>query len=477
LIAALVVVAGAWFLVPDSPRSAPVDDTRVAATPTTDATIVELIAADVKPNLRLAAETPAVLEVDVRASDFPLRPAARRAQSGRLTLSAVDAVTRVPLDDVRVRIVSGTRIADREAGTGATAVVLKLTPDTYTPFVLVPGYEPVELEAVRVELGAELELTAAMHRGSARITGIVLGGGNARHAELTGAGRRPCDRCAESEAAQPSRGKRASGMGKGWSRRDPCAHCGFAADFTRIPVDAAATFAFRDLASGDYALRLTDERGHGDGTSLLVALREAQHVRVEMTAPVLRDVLVNVIDVDHMSLADSWGSLVSAVAAPGHARSVLLESDASARDLAWQVTVFEGSEFFGRGEFLTPTRPSFSDGRPAPFGGRKLGTGQAVDDRTRSSDEGLRPKARAPKFPQVVLESLVREDGLIRIEGVPAHELTIRLKCEPFLATMTVPESIDITTVRALLRRTDELGADDSSYSATFRALDAARYR
>ncbi len=100
-----------------------------------------------------------------------------------------------------------------------------------------------------------------------------------------------------------------------------------------------------------------------------------------------------------------------------------------------------------------------------------------MDDRSRNPGEDLRPKAMTPKFPEVVLESNVREDGLVRIAGVPTDELSIRLTCEPFLGTVTVPESIGTTTVRAQLERTSERRAEDDSDPATFRALDAARYR
>lgn len=479
VIAAVLVVAGAWILVPDPPLSSAVDDElRVASSGSTEPT-VELAAADTAAHPRLVEEpaasarsaaTSISVENDTRA---PVAIAkARRTMPARLVVRAVDAVTREELDRVRVRAASADRIADRTVGPGQTEVSLSLTPGAYSPLVLVPGYEPVELDVVRVDAGTEVGLTAELRRGRASIVGLAIGSALVKHAELTGSGRHPCDRCAELGDSTGAGGQRDVRRADGWNRTTPCTHCGFAAAFTRVPVGLGGTFEFVGLGSGTYALRLTDDRGHGDGAPLLAVLSEAERLRVELSAPMLRDVLVDVIDVDGLSLGAAWGANVRDLASNDETDVVSFEGDAVARELVWRFAVFEGTEFFGRGEFSTPTRAGISIGRVVAFGGRKFGT-SGRDDRGRRAGEELRPPAEVPKFPEVILASNVRADGLVQIEGVPARELTIRLTCEPFLVTVTVPDSMATTTVGARLERM----ADGTTDPATFRALDAARYR
>lgn len=477
LIAAGLVVAAAWFLVPGPSSSAPVEDSRVdvLAVSPVEEPILALAAVEMSDSPPTAAESRVVLE-DQPARDLDVRrtkkrtTSARRGEFGVLTVRAIDVVTRAPLDHMRVRVANASRIADRNSSRGVTSVDLRLTPGTYTPLVLVPGYEELELDAVRVGNGANLERTASMRRGSASITGTVVGFGAAIHAELAGTGRRPRDCCAWFATVPRAGDKPTSG-----GRADPCAVCGYAAQFTRIRVGPAGSFVFTDLVSGTYAVRLTDERGQSDEIApIRVELVEAQHVRIEATAPALRDVLVNMIDVDRASLAESWGANVRAAAAVEGA--VSSDSTQFVAALVWRFTVSDGPEDFGYGYFSMPDPPGFSS-RAMPFGGRTMGTGSLVHDRERRADEELRPTAVAPKFPDIVLESNVRDDGLVRIQGVPARALSMRLVCEPFAATVVIPESIGTAAVRAQLERISEPSADDVTAPMTFRALDAARFR
>ncbi len=479
VVAALLVTAGAWILVPDPPPSSAVEVERRAASSSSSEPAVELDAADTAAHPRLVEEPAASarsaaastsVEDDTRVPRASAKAA--RTMSGRLVVRAVDAVTREELDRVRVRAANAERIADRTVGPGQAEVALSLTPGAYSPLVLVPGYEPVELDVVRVDAGAEVGLTAELRRGSASIVGLAIGSALAMHAELTGSGRHPCDRCAELGASTGAGGQRDVRRADGWNRTTPCTHCGFAAAFTRVPVGPGGNFEFTGLGSGTYALRLTDDRGHSDGAPLLAVLSEGERLRVELRAPVLRDVLVDLIDVDRVSLAAAWGANVLDLASNDETDIVSFEGVEEARELVWRFAVFEGTQFFGRGEFSTPTRAGTVIGVGAAFGGRKFGT-STRDDRERRADEELRPPAEVPKFPEVALASNVRADGLVQIEGVPARELAIRLTCEPFLATVTVPDSTATTTVGAQLERM----ADGTTDPATFRALDAARYR
>jgi len=428
--------------------------------------------ADVEPPPELDARTPAAgAPVEERVSHGAARSAPALG-GGRVLVRAVDAVTQESLDRLHVRALSGTRLADRDSGARRFALELALTPDAYALLVQVPGYEPAELAPIRVAAGAVVELpTVQMQPGSARILGTVgrtLQPSETLLVELEGKGRRPCAACAP--RFDPARTDASSGH----EALEPCPQCGFAPECSRLPVSRSGDFAFHALASGMYALRLDDGRGHDVGEQLPVALRESECARIEMDAPILRTLHVELVDTDGASLAGAWGANVRHRRALHDARDNAPEERPVAR-LDWRFELHLDEDDVRTGTFQTPTAAGTTSARPAPFGGRKLGSGakRSVDDKPLRDGQTLRPEPDEPRFAASPIEARVDEEGLVVFEGVPSYEQKLLFLCGAFRATVdlgTSPEDLRATAYLEFVR------AEDTA-ATTFRALDADRYR
>ncbi len=398
--------------------------------------------------------------------------------SGRLHVRAVDAATRIALDRIRVRVTSKMRFADRESGRGGFEVGLTLTPGAYALAVLVPGYEPMEVPEVRVAEGERVELaTVEMRAGSARILGSVgrsVQPEEELHVEMLGDGRRPCASCAARFDATVSKvdGYTIVALDSPLAPVDrdaPCAQCGYGPQSSCLRVGPAGTFAFLHLASGPYALRLLDGLNRNVGVPVAVQLREAEIQRVDIDAPLLRDVRVEVIDTDGAPLALEW----AAIASDGDLSFTVVEG---VRDLPWTCAFLTPERRIATKGFSTPTKAAYATSRVGAFGGRKLGSGarrRTVDDRAIREGDLLLPFPRMPEFEIRPIQSRIDADGLVVFEALPDCELTLEMRCSGFGASVMVPASAEVAHVRARLG----LAATDDSGVATFRALDAARYR
>jgi hypothetical protein len=417
-------------------------------------------------------------------SEVPRKEASRDG-SGKLVITAIDADTRSPLDRIRVRAASGTRLADRQSDRGSARLQLTLTPDTYSVFVWSQGYEPAELPLVRVPPAETVTLDpVALSPGSARIVGMVIGSGwsaGALRVELLGEGRRPCGKCPF--GADPVRpGSPAPSLA--WTRAAPCHTCGYAGKSSLLAVQRSGLFTFQNLASGSYALRLVDAQNRALGVSKPVDLQAAESLSVELEYVAPRTVCVEIVDTDGTSLATEWAA---------RCRGRPLADVDSGDDAELEPMVGEPPRFqcafragdirLAQSSFVPPAPLGRSAMHPEAFSSRRLGIGQktkTTDDRTRANSEPLRPENQAPSVEPSVLSARVDEQGLACVEDVPSLALMMDVQCDSFVATVAIPASRGITRVRVQLthkaNNSPIAGAEVTNPTITFREFEASHW-
>ena len=417
------------------------------------------------------------LRVSARASS-PLSPVSPESV-GRLRIRAIDSQTGASLDRIQVRALSDTRFADRASDPDSGEVELVLTPDTYTLLVLSPGYEPTELPPVPIERAAVVTLDRVpMRAGSSRILGRVTGDldPNVRlRVQLLGEGRRPCVSC-PNEIDQA--GELPSGLPGGWNRKRACPVCGYAEKSSRVRIAASGGFAFTNLVSGLYTLRLIDDQNRTMGLPTSIELRAEDTLSVEIESVRPRVVRLELRDTDGRSLANEWaGRLARRVSAePEEEPELRFEAPAPSCP-PFRCTFHAGELCLAESSFSPPALEEPFVRRPSPFGGRRLGSGprreRMIDDRARGSSDALRSAPRAPTLEPTSVVSQIDADGLVRFERVPALDLELKIECGPFTATVTVPSSLGVAHVRAqlTLATPTEAGPGPSTfleYEATF---------
>ncbi len=398
---------------------------------------------------RRSATEPAA---QVRLADFVPH------EAGTLELRAVDARTGAPLQSLRVRLASSTRLADRLSAPGSAELRLTLTPGSYSLLALSPGYEPLELSPLGVVAGQTLAPEPLrMRAASARVAGFATGDlrpERGLQAELFGDGRSPCAQC------------------PGGGGSDPCPACGYALEASRRTLGADGPFAFEHLLAGSYALRLVDAEQRTIGAAQALELREGQDLRLDLAAPALRTLEVELLDTDGRSLAGEWGRRVRAqAAAADDVFSELVVTDSSGRAPEFTCTFRSGERSIAETALEVPEPPdgaqrgytavSVSSGGHARVGSARP---TSLDDRPRAPFEALRPESRAPVIEATPVRASVGEDGLARFEPLPATELLLELSSGPFAARTTIPPSSATTRVQARLR------ADAGTYAEFERA-------
>jgi hypothetical protein len=391
---------------------------------------------------------------------------------------AIDASSGLPIHKLRVRAVSPTRLADRDSGESTAEMSLRLTPDTYAVFVSSTGYEPVELPPVRVACGETTDLgTVALRPGEARVAGIVHGARGARcaqYVELVGVGRRPCEECsAEPVPSSSSEGREVRNR---WLRNDPCPSCGFSEASTRVAVAPDETFAFQHLASGPYALLLTDVEGRAIGLPKAVVLDAEEWKQVELDSADLRTLRVELVDTDGRSTASDWAECVASQGgADGEDREVRFVPS-----IEWRCSFRIGAVCAATSELCTPARAGCMPIKGCT-GARccGVGYGSRLDDRPRPSGEELRPAVRAPVIAPPLLSCEVDSEGLACFEGLTSCPLSVEMSCGAFTAIVEAPASSDTTRVRARIVRAPPSAstAVPATTASTFRAFEAERYR
>jgi hypothetical protein len=366
--------------------------------------------------------------------------------TGRLRIRALDGSSGVPLEHVRLRVASATRMADREFEAAAGDPQFQLTPGTYSLLALARGYEPLELQALEVRAGQTLEPEPLRLRaGSARILGLASGD------------------------LEPGRGLRAELVG---------ASSGLAATSSRAAVPPDGRFAFDELVGGSYLLRLVDARERTIGLPQAIELCAGQVVRVDLDAATLRALEVELLDADGRSLAPEWEQRVRGRPADDGLPLELeiVEAGSSTPEFACTFRAGEtciARAMLGSPEPLDSPRRAYASCRGGTFTccglvGRRAG---AVDDRPRSSSEALRLPTQAPQIEPAQVRAWVGEDGLAHFESLPEFESTLELACGPFRASVGVPAARETRRVRAALAR-----AADSS-ARTFLEYEALELR
>ncbi len=378
--------------------------------------------------------------------------------AGTLELSAVDARTGAPLASLRVRVASSTRLADRRSAPGSAQLRLTLTPGSYSLLAFSPGYEPLELSPLGVVAGQTLAPDPLrMRAASARVAGFATGDlrpERGLQVELLGDGRSPCAQCP-------------AGGGS-----DPCPACGYALEASRRTLGLDGPFAFEHLLGGSYALRLVDAEKRTIGLPQSFELREGQDLRLELAAPALRTLEVELIDTDGRSLAGEWGRRVRAqAAAADDVFSELVVTDSSELSPDFVCTFHSGALRIAETQLVVPEPPSgvqrgYTMVRVASGGHARLGTARpdGLDDRPRAPSEALRPESRAPVIEATPLRASVGADGLARFEPLPETELLLEMSSGPFAARATIPPSTRTARVQARLR------ADAGTYAEFERA-------
>jgi len=406
-----------------------------------------------------------------------------RGSPGRLRVRAIDAETRSPVPRIRVRAMSETRLADRSSVRDGEAVELSLSPDTYAVLVMAKGYEASELPAQSIEAGKTTILDAVeLHPGSARILGTVTGDSwtpDTLWVELVGEGRCPCPACVEGPSSE---NRKPAQHGQRWSKEDFCSRCGFGKSSSRLPVPPDGRFLFDRLTSGSYAVRLMDveERTLCDPKSVDLDIGKSLPIEIRFGAP--RRVRVEIVDTDGASLAPEWAARLRKQAADDETEALREVVERAVQPPEFDCQFRTEHLRVGSSTFTPPTLDAtgiFISGVGA-FGARKLGTASrgGRDDRPREKKDALRPEITPAKVSTGYYPSAVDPDGTVRFESVPSLELSLRMTCGGFTATVEIPSSRDEVRLQALLRASGEQGTSTAEPSAdprTYREYEAGR--
>jgi hypothetical protein len=377
---------------------------------------------------------------------------------GRLRIRALDARTGALLDRVQVRAASPTRFAERSSEFGTTVVELTLTAGTYSLLVSCRGYEPAELPPLAIAAGAEVEPEPlTLQPAAARIGGAVrVGYGPERRllAELLGSGRCPCADCGEPFGREAAS---VAARNSAWMRADPCPRCGYAIGSSRCELRPDGSFGFENLCGGNYTLRLMDAGERTVGVPQTLELRPCESRAVELVAPFLRAVELELLDADGSSLASEWAARLGGKGTEAEeSELVIVEVVRDTGGLDFECLFRSGETCVGKAT-LVPPLPLGARGGGVSVGssghhGHRPGKQRAgVDDRERLPDETLRPESPAPAIPPPELHVRFDAQGLVRFEPLPSLPLVLALSCGAFGVDIEIPASVETTRVRAEL--------------------------
>lgn len=412
-------------------------------------------------------------------------PTTAKAHSGvgHLRVRAVDAETGSLVQRIRVRAMNDSRLADRSSERDGEAVEVTLSPGTYSILVMAKGYESSELPAQSIEAGKTMTLdSVALHPGSAKVLGTVTGDTwtpDTLWVELVGEGRRPCPACVD--VPSPA-SKQPPTHGQRWSKSDYCSRCGYAKPSSRLAVPPDGRFEFEHLTSGPYAVRLMDveERTLCDPKSVDLDIGQSLPIEIRFGAP--RRVRVEIVDTDGASLAPEWAARLRNQAANDETETLRQVVDRAVQPLEFDCQFRTEHLRIGSSTFTPPTPDAtgiFVSGVGA-FGARKLGTGgrRDRDDRPREKKDALRPEIAPAKVSTGYYPSAVDPDGTVHFESVPSLELSLRMTCGGFSATVEIPSARDEVRLQALLHSSGEQKTSTAEPSAdprTYREYEARR--
>jgi hypothetical protein len=375
--------------------------------------------------------------------------------SGVLALHVVDNGALDPLRWFSVRAISATRFAE-ERCEGATDFELRLTPGSYALLVASPGHEVFELPSVQIASGAITRLpTIELRAGSARIEGEIIGPAPSDHTfmvELIGAGRQPCVQCAEPIDPDASAAERAE---KAWSREKPCSVCGFARDQSCLFVHGGDSFAFLDLVSGPYAIRLAD------GSSTIgvvrpIVLAEGALASIVLDASNQRMVELEVFDGDGTSLSKLWARR-RAWTRPAVEPQ---DADALVGTATVEIAFSIDRACVGNTTFVPPLTARRVRMAPLMLFNEDAVTARALDDavwaailvaqaphlhhpvdRERTAADSLHPSAQPVQFENAKLRCDLGENGLLTVGPVPTCRLQMRVTSAGSSAEAFIPAS------------------------------------
>jgi hypothetical protein len=365
---------------------------------------------------------------------------------GTLVLSVVDHSALGPLRSYRARVASETRFADESGDGSGRDLELRLTPGTYSTVIFSPGYETVELAPVAISRGETVRIPRIdLQPGTGRIEGSVIGDVSPDRkftVELLGEGRHPCARCRDVEAP-PQLDAAKSKPDWAWEHAGPCSVCGFERTCSNLTVSTGDRFAFENLASGCYALRLKEgaQETIGEERRIVLAVGEVQSILFDISQT--RAVMVELLDVDGSSLSGAWaGRLTKLKTREGVVSLVSYTGTSSVR-----FVFLENQRDIAQATFERPA-PRDQAVRPSAFGSRKLGNLRSktpsppiMVDRARTAADALHPECGDPHFAVSQLSCTIDPNGVLRLEPLPLSPLELRVSMGTAAAAVAIPAS------------------------------------
>lgn len=481
VVATLVVCAGAFWIAIDLPEGA--ESVRAASAAPPPAARAseepnELETAATVPAASIGAREAVRKRVDVPESN------ARGFTPGHLILRAVDRDTGRPLDSFTVRLASETRFAEESHTDPASgpddprgALDLPLTPATYDGLVMSPGYEPFQLQPIRLGSGETVELgPVALFGGfgTIRVGATRAAGSDGLSVALRGIGRRPCPLCEGSVRPNPRRKVRIESR---------CTSCGFDESDTRLKFGPDGRVQFHRLASGPYALRVVDsnDRAIGDDRSVDLGYGEAAFVPFDVSQS--RTVEVEMVDSDGVSLSSEWGRRLAATQVDedsGSFQDVASFGGPSVNEIPIQLEFRMDCGVIALAQFVPPAPPG-----ARMFCSRSIGCGigrrvaaRPTVDRARGPGDSLWPQPAVPGFEASRVACDLDSKGIAILTPVTTSQLALHLKAGDLVAEAIVPPERGPTRLRVQLR---SLQAPSSQLPApplvTYRALESTRDR
>jgi hypothetical protein len=365
---------------------------------------------------------------------------------GTLVLSVVDRSSLGPLRTYRARVASETRFADESGDGTGRDLELRLTPGTYSTVIFSPGYETVELPPVAISRGETVRIPRVeLQPGTGRIVGSVIGDVSPDRkftVELLGGGRHPCARCAQL-AYSAIDGATRPKPEWAWDHTEPCSMCGFARDSSRLQVSTGDQFAFQNLASGCYALRLKEsaQTTIGEERRILLAVGEVKSILFDISQT--RAVMVELLDVDGSSLSRAWaGRRVKLRTTEGVVSPVSYVGTSSVR-----FAFLENQRDIAQATFEPPA-PRDLAVRPSAFGSRRLANLRSKPpsppitvDRARTAGDAMHPECGDPHFAASQLSCTIDANGVLRLEPLPLSPLELRVSMGTAAAAVAIPAS------------------------------------
>jgi hypothetical protein len=419
--------------------------------PTPEPTVLERDAVSELRSDELVADSHPIID-EARRSAVESSAIKTPANPGRLVLQVVDPSLLGPLRWFNVRLASTTRFADERGDDAHGEFALALTPGSYAAYVSSPGYEAREIASLEIRSG-ETEHVAPieLEPGSGAIRVRIIGDANSDRtftAVLTGAGRHPCEHCADREPTKMHDDPQTT-IARAWARSSPCAQCGFSSRLSSRWMHRGEAFEFTHLASGEYALRLSDDHGETIGAGRGVTLAPRERATVVFDASSERAVEIELFDVDGTSLSQEWRRRME-----GKPDVEIGTAQGEVESWGWRFTISNKNRELMSASIVPPDASGRRRVTPTSFGGRRLGKGVARDhtpgaivDRARRANDSLRPAIDTPEIVKAEIECALKSDGLVTISRVPSSALRVRVTGAHSYGEAWVPVSSATTHV------------------------------